>query len=380
MQISTHPAELEASLVALWEELLNVPTVGLDEDFFDLGGDSIIAVRLFSSINKRFGTNLAASTLFETRTIRGLASLIQQANAVAQCLATIVPIRENGSAPALFVIAGISNSVLYFRDVAVHLRGEYSVYGIEPRTATDRYNVSEIEVTAKSYIAALQRIQPQGPYYLTGYCFGGIVAYEMALQMLSSGDDVEFLGLIDAAEPNYLTQIDRAIRDVGAVARYKERLKFILFGKNRLSYLRSRFAAKSFRFFHELGRTIPKAIGSIDDNNLFVQSLYRPNAYPGTVTILRAAERDSFQGYERLLGWGDLIRGRFEVYDVPGTHHTVLKDPNARFLAQKLDESIKRARTAKGPIEKLPQPTQQQEPRGLTHANSRAIATDESCR
>lgn len=337
---------LEASLASLWEELLNVPTVGLDEDFFELGGDSIIAVRLFSSINKRFGTNLAASTLFESRTIRQLGNSIRKAMFAAQPAAKVVALRENSSGPALFVVPSVFDNVLYFREVAMHLTNTCSLYGIEPITAPaeheDQHPALAIDILAQHYISELQRLQAHGPYCLTGHCFGGFVAYEMAQQLSSNGEHVAFLGLINVVEPNYLMRIDESNRNVGIATRYKARLQFILAGKDRLSYLRGRKNAKLFRLLHTLGKPIPNSLGTTKDRNRFLASLYRPKPYHGPVAIFRAMEHDRFHGDDEFLGWGGLLHGRVEIHDVPGSHDSMLTGPNARILARKLEESLER--------------------------------------
>ncbi|MGH9507230.1 MAG: thioesterase domain-containing protein, partial [Terriglobales bacterium] len=173
-------AEAAARLAPLWRELLRLDQVGWDDDYFDLGGDSVLAVELFARIEREFGRKLPLATLFDAPTVGRLAEVLAEGPpAAGSCL---VPIQPAGRSRPLFLVHDGTGEVLCYRTLARRLGTERPVYGFQWAGRAAEAGALTVEALATHYVQELQRAQPQGPYYLGGYCGGGTVAYEMAQQ------------------------------------------------------------------------------------------------------------------------------------------------------------------------------------------------------
>lgn len=348
--------QIEDRLIACWQELLASPAVNLDDDFFDLGGDSVIAARLFATIRRMFGVNLVLSTLFEARTIRQLANVVRSAQSRDADLQSgaVVRLKEKPSAQPLFVISGLGGNVLNLRDLALHLGDSHTVYALQPKGLDGREPFqTRIEDIAEYYVREMKRIQPNGPYFLAGYSFGGLIAFEIAQQLVSAGEQVQFLGLLDSAEYQYLVRVKNGLSRRERLSLYKSRFHSALFGSDRRDYLAKRLKAR----LYALVRRVLDATGlhmllhwaTISDINSYAASLYRPRTYPGSVTIFRTSEREILDGNDKFLGWGSLVRGPIAVHDVPGNHFTMTREPNASVLASQLSQALEIARADADP-------------------------------
>jgi acyl transferase domain-containing protein/thioesterase domain-containing protein len=342
---ATSKDEVEAVLASWWQELLGVDNVGLDNDFFDLGGHSLIAVRLFSKIKKTYRLDLGLSTLFEARTIRQLAQLIRQVGTPSQAepkkWSALVPIQAQGSRPPLFVISGLGGNVLNFQKLAAHLGEDQPLYALQPQGLDgSKPFLTRVEDMAAYYIDEMRGVQASGPYYLAGYSFGGFVAFEMGQQLLARGERVGLLGLLDTIEWHYVERIKKSLRPRERFALYRSRLDNIFFGDDRWGYVKRRLTAQSskllYRLFKTVGRSLPQSFGTVEDINSFAAAMYKPQIYPGVLTIFRSTTREPLDGSDELLGWRGLADGGIEVRDVPGTHHNMTREPNVRVLAHML--------------------------------------------
>ncbi|HMJ67009.1 MAG TPA: HAD-IIIC family phosphatase, partial [Candidatus Binatia bacterium] len=172
--------QIEQELCGMWQRLLGIERVGVYDDFFALGGSSLLAVRLFAQIEKLLGKALPLVVLFESPTIEKLAQTIEQRREQTSST-SIVPIQTAGSKPPLILVHGAGGGILWgYANLATHLGQDQPVYAIEPRLAAAGQTSLTVEQMAAQYLADLRSFQAKGPYYLGGYCFGGYVAYEMA--------------------------------------------------------------------------------------------------------------------------------------------------------------------------------------------------------
>ncbi|HWG58035.1 MAG TPA: SDR family NAD(P)-dependent oxidoreductase [Candidatus Acidoferrales bacterium] len=343
--------EVEQVLAGWWRELLGGESISPDDDFFDLGGHSLIAVRLFSKIKKTYRLDLNLSTLFEARTIRQLSKLIRQVGTPeveARSWSPVVSIQRQGARLPLFVISGLGGNVLNFSRLGSHLGQEQPVYALQPQGLDGRRPfLTRVEDMAAFYIREIKAIQPEGPYQLAGYSFGGFVAFEMAQQLRAAGDQVGLLGLLDTIEWHYLEQIKQSLRPKERLALYKARFDQVFFEDGGATYLKDRLRTVSSRFvyrlFRALGRPLPQSVGTIQDINSFAAAVYKPRVYPGALTIFRSTTREMLDGSDELLGWRGLAAAGIEVRDVPGTHHNMTREPNVRILAEKMRECLDRS-------------------------------------
>jgi thioesterase domain-containing protein/aryl carrier-like protein len=364
---------LERELALLWGELLGVAEVGVQDDFFELGGQSLIAVRMFHRIGKKYGVDLPLATLFQAPTIAECAALLREhlgpageespsngtaASSVemqsnpARAFRAIVPVQRGDKRPPFFCVHGAGGNVLNFRDLSRAMDRAQPFYGLQAYGIDGVTPPHEtIEEMARAYVAEVRELQPHGPYLLGGYSGGGLVAFEMAHVLTEAGQEVRLLAFIDTFHPQMplravtmRTRLERLRREkfqyvVEALARQRDVLR----------------GAKTVREIEEhrtRGETIPFAVRDFHLTRNFGQaaSRYRPKPWPGRAILFRAAEiayiyRDAGPCY----GWERDVLGGVEIVAVPGNHATLLLGQNAELLVRSLNAAIARAQHAEGP-------------------------------
>jgi FkbH-like protein len=357
--------ELEKKLCEMWQRLLRIELVGVHDNFFELGGHSILAVRLFVQIAKLTGKNPPLVTIFQSPTIRQLASILQQYRASDSLLVALQP--AGGKSP-LFLIHGAGGGILWgYANLAKYLAPDQPIYGIESRGLRGMEEFSRVEEMAAQYIEELRRVQPEGPYYLGGYCFGGIVAYEMARQLLARDQEVAFLGLIDAAAPNGSYDLMPWWRP-----------SFLpRFARNSFYWLVdfSRLQAKERRdYFRRKARALKKKLWpgsrpgdgnghSVDLDELINISLfskeelklwqihlradhdYVPQSYPGRITLFHTLGQPLFCSLDPERGWGELARGGVAIQLSTGAHEQIFTEPHVEHLAAQFKACLAAARS-----------------------------------
>jgi thioesterase domain-containing protein len=189
----------ERKLLQLWEQVLGIRPISVRSNFFDLGGRSILAARLFTRIARTFGKELPLSTLFRSPTVEQLANELRPLAKDAE-YPTLVAIQEKGSQPPFFCVHGGAGSTLFLHQLSRELGTNQPFYGIEPEGLDGRrFQRLTVEAMATHYLAEIRKVQPSGPYKLGGYCFGGLVAFEMAQQLRRQGEQVGLIALFSAA-------------------------------------------------------------------------------------------------------------------------------------------------------------------------------------
>jgi acyl transferase domain-containing protein/thioesterase domain-containing protein/acyl carrier protein len=343
---------VESVLAEWWQELLGVETVGLDDDFFDLGGHSLIAVRMFSKIKKTYQQDLSLSTLFEARTIRQLAALIRKAesSSVPEVAppSAVVAVRRQGSRLPLFVVSGVGGHVIAFDGVTRYLGEDQPVFALQPQGMDGREPfLTRVEDMAAYYIRGVREVQPHGPYCLAGYSFGGFVVFEMAQQLHAAGETVALLGLLDTIEWQYLEQFRKRADLRQRLAMYKFRFQRIfLSGKGPREATNRAVSVLTRNWYQRMYKLRLLSAPNIPDLktvNRIAASVYRPRVFPGHLTIFRSVSRSPLDGDDELLGWGGMAAGGIEIQDVTGNHLDMLSEPNVRMLSEKLRACLDRA-------------------------------------
>jgi acyl transferase domain-containing protein/thioesterase domain-containing protein/aryl carrier-like protein len=365
---------LEQELSELWSQLLGVTSIGVHDDFFELGGQSLIAVRLFSRIRKRYRVDLPLSTLFEAPTIAQCATIIASETDVdAQSPGELLPapdahrpasltpssrwrslviMQPAGPRPAFACVAGMGGTLTNLRKLAALLGDSRPFYGLQPPGADDPeqllYNVEEL---AAHYIAQLRREQPHGPYFLGGYSGGGVAAFEMARQLMAAGEAVAFLGFIDSFSPA-LPQ-----RSLAERASIHARRAVTLGPGYLFDMVRRRLGSERnnlrLRMARQLGRVMPDAYryDAVQDSWMVAERRYRPERLPLSGTLLRAREETAVSLWSGVKvdgehGWGRYLQ-HVDVQICPGNHTTICEEPNVRVLASRLRAAIDAADTAR---------------------------------
>ena len=361
----------ESTLAKIWSEILNTEPVGIRDNFFDLGGDSLLTIRLIKEINQQFNSELPLSSLFLNPTIEGLADSLDS-GAKSGEWSPLVAIKPRGKNPPFFCVHPIFGVVFPYCELAFQLGENQPFYGLQPKGIDgETAPLTRIEDMAADYIAALRTVQPQGPYFLGGWSFGGLVAFEMAQQLSAAGEEVAMLAVLDTLAPIaankpsvwdgckfILTTVSRSIwpfvvdyfRLVAAAenvqvsciaARFPKLNKLLNFvakfwhGWNwkqavMVSILSQESNQKSWR---ELA--IPSMFTVFQANSQATLS-YVPKIYPHRITLLRSGEKLKANHQDPTLGWKDLTREQVEVIRVPGNHLTMLRKPYVEVLARQL--------------------------------------------
>lgn len=295
-------------LSQIWQRLLQVPSVSPNDNFFEMGGDSALAIQLFNEIDEIYGRNLPPVMIYHAPTISSLAALVEQHSAPE--LSPLILLKEGGSAPPLFIAPGLGGGPAEFFQLVRYVQAPKSIYGLQPKGIEGFDDPCErIEDMAEFYLEALLRFQPRGPYLLAGYSLGGLVALEMARTLVSRGLEVPLLVLIDSyPDINALTPI-QFLRLF--LQRAKRRIT--TFGQPprtdiRLGGLQSTDAIPTFA----------PAFYRVRDAAYRALRKYKPKIYPGAVKFIRATEVTEFPADPAAV-WSDLL-GSLQVESVPGDH------------------------------------------------------------
>ncbi len=334
---------LELKLAKIWSELLNIESVGVEDNFFEIGGQSLLAVNLFSKIEQEFGKTLPLNTLFQSPTIKELAQILQDSTQLLSW-SSLVPIQPNGTKPPFFCIHGQQGNVLNLRKLSHYLGSDQPFYGLQARGLDGKETPSNsIIEMATRYIAEIRTIQPHGAYFLGGNSMGGTIALEMARQLEAQGEEVALLVMFDSFNKNAFPRL---------VLRQENYLAYLFhngFVKSLATETREfcdRKIKQIIAQFHLLfGHTIPTklAIARVAEANMQAKCNYIPQPYSGKITLLRAKEPAQFNKqylptlqdwFERDYrhGWGEIAE--LETHVVPGDHYSIFDEPNVSVLAK----------------------------------------------
>jgi acyl carrier protein len=188
---------LQRKLAEIWKNVLGVERVGLEDDYFELGGHSLLAARIVSEVNRALGKRIPIATLVQAPTVQKLATLLE-AEDWKLSRSPLVAIQPYGSRPPFFAVHTLSGDAMFYRGLAARLGEDQPFYGIQSEGVSGgALTHRSIETIAHYYLSEIRRVQAQGPYYLGGYCIGGLIAFEMAQQLRAAGDEVACLVLID---------------------------------------------------------------------------------------------------------------------------------------------------------------------------------------
>ncbi|HEX6745675.1 MAG TPA: amino acid adenylation domain-containing protein [Longimicrobium sp.] len=329
----------ELRLRRIWEELFGVSPIGVTENFFDLGGHSTAAVRMLAAVEREFGCQLPLAVLLGAGTIQRLAAVLRDRSAPASS-SPLVPIRASGSRPPLFCVHGMGGEVLGYVELAQCLGADQPFYGLQslPWQGGDDAELS-LEEIAASYLAAVREVQPEGPYHLAGYSFGGFVALEMAQQLAAAGESVALLAILDTslnarstaadwaevilrfARPGCPVTADELRRAGGVEAQVAYAVDHGVFPPGVTADVALRYLRAGIRHSEAKQR-------------------YELRPYPGPITLFRSLDGHGDGDADPTLGWGPLAEGGLEIVDVPGNHDLILQRPHVQVLAGLLRASL----------------------------------------
>ncbi len=331
--------DTEIALEKIWSDALGLKQVGILENFFEIGGHSLQAMRVIAEVQRRFGKSLPIASLFTAPTILQFSRLLDE-NAVA------VPsfsggLRGNGTGAPLFFIPGNSGYEFIPRELARNLHGELRYYdGLQyPGLHGKEAMPGSIEEIAAYLAPQIQSVWPHGPYFLCGWSNGGVVAFEVARQMESRGVKVELLFLLDSRVP----ELNARKRSFGEIADLFRRHMSTLSLLERAAFF-SNLAINKLAYWFSSRGFLP--IKPDNDAPPLIEAVrcamcnYRPGSYGGHVVLFQIDDWEFYEGFrfavDPTYGWGELVRNGLEVIRVPGDHFSMMNKPAAAVVAQRL--------------------------------------------
>ncbi|MCC6344065.1 MAG: hypothetical protein IT166_17820 [Bryobacterales bacterium] len=344
-------------LSRIWESILGIDSIQPDQDYFDLGGDSSLAVQMFARIEKLFQVKLPLATLYEASTIAGLARIIGGETA-SSGWSPLVSIQPAGSRPPFFCFHGAGGNVLNYQKLSGHMGPDQPFYGLQSQ-GLDGVSppLTSIQEMAALYIKKIRTVQPYGPYFLGGYCMGGTIAYEAAQQLTSAGETVALLALLDTMNWHkipltFRSRSSHACQQVLFHAASLLDLSFadkVRFLKDKAEVLRHRIPvwrgmlASAFAKRSAAPPSTSVILGRIWQMNDRASWRYIPQPYPGTVTDIRPARQ--YRVFSKPdLKWDQLAQGGQHVIVLPVYPASMLVEPFVAQLARSLracmDEAI----------------------------------------
>jgi amino acid adenylation domain-containing protein len=347
------PVELQ--LVLLWESVLGVAPIGVRDNFFELGGHSLLAVRLFTHIAKVFGRSLPLAALFRAPTVEQLAELLRH-DQDATAWDTLIPIQPRGAQPPFFCVAAPTVNSLGFVFLARHLGSDQPVYGLQSQYGGKRqeiYSRAEYRAIAGEYIASMRKIQPVGPYYLGGTCEGAHIAFEMARQLSEAEQAIGLLVMLDAWPLENSTSyflhgyVHYYARQMRSFLRSGGRAKWALVGQKTKAFL------QKLAGLFGVNRRQRVADGGFSPDESWKARLwpgkdFAPPTIASRITVFRVSKQPYWRPRDNELSWGRWTRAGVEVYEVPGRHTTILREPHVQVLAALLNVCLSRARASNG--------------------------------
>ncbi len=336
-------------LLAIWKRVLRHSAVRTTDNFFEVGGHSLLAARLFTEIQDRFGIALPLATLFEAPTVELLARVI--AKPENSTWSPLVPIRTTGTGIPFFCVHPIGGNVLIFKNLSERMRSR-PFYGLQARglNGEETPHIS-IEAMASDYLTYVRQTQPSGPYLLGGYSAGGLVAFEMARLLLAEGERVESIVLLDSylhalsvppsipqnSRPALSKALEAASRRFWQIRSLGPEKRSSVLGRD-LARLWSTIKLKTYSQCRNLG-IAPFRLDAVSAFLLALKS-YRPTPLKADVLLFLADENAPITAANLATIWRHLVKGSLDVIHLPVDHDRLLEEPSAAALASRIEDRI----------------------------------------
>ena len=334
----------EKRLLPIWQQVLGVDRIGIKDNFFDLGGHSLLAMRLLAEIERVFDRRLPMATIFAAQTLEEMAQVLGQS--AVQPVSSLLAIRKQGSQPPLFIVPMADGNPLAYASLARFLGSDQPVYvfqyaGLEG----DGSPMERVEKIAEYFLAELRKIQPRGPYRFAGFCLGGIVAYEMAQQLVARGEEAPHLALVETWHPSSI----RPTR--GAPAAVRPLLFFARAMGRHLGEMVKLPVSQGIRYFREKGVLLREMLfyrdvyrgdrrkryrDSVFEANYRAGSRYLPAPYAGSAHLFLANDKFVETVADTRLVWRELIENCIVVPNPVGDSMDLLQKPYVQVFADRL--------------------------------------------
>jgi len=349
-------------LADLMADVLKLKRVGVSDNFFTLGGNSLLAAVFFSSITEHFGRELPLATLFQAPTIEELAKILDDNN-WDEPWTSLVEIQPKGSKPPIYFVHPREGNVIEYFPLAYRLGLDQPFYGLQAEGLNEaQIHKHKIPEMAEHYIREIKSHQPTGPFYLGGFCLGGAIAFEMAQQLLANGEEIAMLAMVEPSHNNYpryrseisafrrliyqlIRRVDREIYNAIEITGEVSRIKY-LWQRLRAARLRIQYASEStlINLFKGIGVNLKYSrvfrSRALHVGTRLIYEEYKPLPYPGDVELFYTEKQPLGVFPDPTLGWGNLIKGKLNLVEIPGHQSGMLSEPRVRLIAQRLRELI----------------------------------------
>ena len=355
---------IEQMLVQIWSRILHVRSIGIHDNFFDLGGHSLLAVRIMAEIEGLVKKRLPLATFLQAPTIADLADVLRKED-WKPSWSSLTPIRAGGSKPPLFLMHSHGGNVLEYYTLAKYLPADQPVYALQARGLDGNIIKDQsFEAMAAAHLAELRSLQPEGPYFLGGYCLGGLLALEAAQQLAAVGEEVALVVLIQTMNPAYARfSPDLTVFQRGWYRATKRvDLEFEYLHQKGANHILERCrrawdiarARTAIAFDNSTGnshrqqkrRSLAYTLEMLAIEHEKALISYVPRSYNGPVILFRASKQLSGLMTDYTLGWKGLLKGNLEICEVHGHQETMLSRPNVSLLAEKLTAQLHAAQNS----------------------------------
>lgn len=322
--------EMETRVVAILEKVLQVRPIGIHDGFFELGGNSLLAIRLMAAIDEAFGRTFPLATLFESSTAAQIASLLREKKETS--VSSLVPVQPLGAKPPFFLVHGMGGHVLRFRDLVRHFAPHQPVFALQAQGLNGEAPcLNRVEEMADRYVEEIRSVQREGPYSLGGYSFGGFVALEIAQRLAEMGEEVEYLALID-------TFAGQAYTKSSLLATF---LRLPM--NEKAEYLSNKIRKKIKRTV--AGVALPATVKAVRQACAEAEMQYRPRIFKGKISLFLPSSKSLRNSRDEDGGWGAFATEGVVVYEIPGDHGSIVDEPNAKELAGLILSGMERVRS-----------------------------------
>ena len=353
---------IETVIAGIWAEVLCVERISVNDNFFELGGHSLLAVHLVSRVREVTQVSLPVRCVFEAPTVAGMASSVFALTdnvgirpfvaRKGRGSSSLEAIQPKGSRPPFFCVHPADGNVFCYVALSRMLGSDQPFYGLQsPGLDDDGEPYTEIEAAAAGYITALRSVQPKGPYRLGGWSMGGVIAFEMARQLLECGEQVSRLILIDSFLPArseaVIRETDQSLLagfalnlglSIDQLAAVREELR--LLGPDEQLNRILEMARESELAPPDINVSTIRKLRYVYDANVRAVNKYAPQTVPAQVTLLKASEPLSTDTESQVLEWERWATFGVKVYEAPGNHFDMLREPNLKFLAKTLNNCL----------------------------------------
>jgi non-ribosomal peptide synthetase component F/thioesterase domain-containing protein len=345
---------VEEMLAQIWEGVLGMTSISVQANFFDIGGTSMMILKMVPRINAAFELLLPVPTIFKAPTIELMANVIKERSTIEKQV--VLPLHPSGDRPPLFMV----HSYHLYRALPAALGNDQPFYGVMELELSDRHSPYTLKDQVANYVQHIRAVQPKGPYYIAGFCFFGLLAFEVGAQLEALGEEVAFIGLIDTYCPEYWSQRQSAQAEIipsgGALMptstaplwhhlrkstglKFRERMlghaDFIGHKlRNRGLSLMLEARVSIYTFFISRGIKLP---AWLNDPALVTRVGVRrhiPAKITSDVYLFPAEDVPLEANFDPTLGWGTMTSGKVKTLWIPGDHEDMFKEKNIGALAK----------------------------------------------